>query len=147
VTKLNLPPFDFNIRSSGQSKEIFDSFRRKYIVLTPEEWVRQHFAVFLRDQLHYPQGLMALEVEFKRNGVSNRADIVVYDRSGSPWLIVECKAPEVKLSQDVFYQASRYHSGLGASFIAITNGLVHYCCVLKQDGFEFVKSFPEYPNP
>lgn len=146
MTNLNLPPFDFNIRSSGQSKEIFDSFRKKYVVLTPEEWVRQHFAVFLRDHLHYPQGLMALEIEFKQHGVSNRADIVVHNNMGVPWLIVECKSPDVKLTQEVFYQASRYHAGLGASYIAVTNGISHYCCEYKTEGFEFLNSFPEYPN-
>ncbi|MFN5323536.1 MAG: type I restriction enzyme HsdR N-terminal domain-containing protein [Bacteroidota bacterium] len=144
--QLNLPPFDFTIRSSGQNKEIFDIFRKKYVVLTPEEWVRQHFAVFLRDHLKYPMGLIALEVGLNLNGLSNRADIVVYGRNGNPWMIVECKSPEVKLNQDVFYQASRYHSGLGAEYIATTNGLMHFCCAFQSEGFEFVKAFPTYPS-
>lgn len=145
MKELNLPPFDFNIRSSGQSKEIFDVFRRKFVVLTPEEWVRQHFAVFMRDHLGYPQGFMALEVGLIHNGISNRADIVTYDRSGNPWMIVECKAPEVKISPEVFYQASRYQNSLPAPFISVTNGLVHGCCAWIDGRFEFQKTFPTYP--
>jgi len=146
VKALNLPPFEFNIRSLGQSKEIFDVFRRKFVALTPEEWVRQHFAVFMRDHLGYPQGLMALEVGLIINGVANRADIVTYDREGNPWMIVECKAPEVKVVPEVFYQASRYHSGLQAPFIAVTNGMVHFCCAWHDERFEFQKAFPQFPT-
>ncbi len=146
MKELNLPPFDFTIRSLGQSKEIFDVFRRKFVVLTPEEWVRQHFAVFMRDHLGYPQGYMALEVGLVLNGLTNRADIVTYDRTGKPWMIVECKAPDIKISPEVFYQASRYQNGLAAPFIVVTNGLVHGCCAWLDGRFEFQKSFPKYPE-
>lgn len=116
------------------------------MVLTPEEWVRQHFAVFMRDHLGYPQGYMALEVGLVLNGMTNRADIVTYDRTGKPWMIVECKAPDVKISPEVFYQASRYQNGLAAPFIVVTNGLVHGCCAWLDGRFEFQKSFPKYPK-
>jgi hypothetical protein len=145
MQELNLPPHPFRIRSKGQSTEIFDSIRKKFVMLTPEEWVRQHFIMFIQNELKYPQGVLSVEKGFLVNGRPKRADIVVHDRAGLPWMIVECKAPEIKLTEEVFYQAAGYHLKLNVSYLAVTNGIQHYCCKFAGEKFEFIKGFPPYP--
>jgi hypothetical protein len=144
MVPLNLPPCSFRIRTEGQSKEIFDSLRGKYVALTPEEWVRQHFIVFLRDSLKYPAGLISVEKGFEVNTRKKRADIVVYSADTKPWMVVECKAPSVKLSEEAFFQASSYHDKLSVKYMVVTNGLQHFCCKFDQGRFAFQPGFPSF---
>lgn len=127
MNDLNLPPFDANIRNKGDKYEIFDPIRKKFLILTPEEWVRQHFVNFLVHHQHYPKSLIRLEGGLKYNTLLKRSDIIVYDRCGKPFMLVECKANDVKLSQKVLEQISIYNLKIGAPYQVITNGMVHYC--------------------
>jgi len=144
MTKLNLPSYTFRIRTSGQSKEIFDSLRRKFVTLTPEEWVRQHFVMYLKEELHYPPGFIAIEKGLLLNERAKRSDIVVHDPIGKPWMIVECKAPQINMNEDTFYQAAAYHMKLNVQYLVITNGIQHYCCKFANGNFHFVNGFPAY---
>lgn len=125
---------------------IFDPFRKKYVVLTPEEWVRQNFARYLTDELAYPASRMMTEVSLKLNRMSKRSDIVVYGKTGEPVLLVECKAPEVKITGATFDQAARYNMVFRVSWLLITNGLQHYCCFVdfERQKVEFRESIPVF---
>lgn len=125
---LNLPPFGAKIRRRADGREeIYDPLRRRYICLTPEEWVRQHFCHYLTHHLSYPAGLLANEVTLCIRGVSRRCDSVLYDRNGGrPRLIVEYKAPDVPITQEVFNQISSYNSVLRADYLIVSNGMEHY---------------------
>ena len=127
-------------------KLVFDIIRKKHVSLTPEEWVRQHVIHYLLGYLKYSSGLMAVETLVKVNGLSQRADIVVYDRKGKPAMIVECKAPEVKIDNSVFEQAARYDMKLGVKYLLISNGLRHYCALLNRDEgtFTLLKAIPSF---
>lgn len=146
MKELNLPSYPFRTRTSGQSTEIFDSLRKKFVALTPEEWVRQHFIMFICNQLNYPAAMIAVEMGLKFNTLQRRADIVVHNGQGFPWMIVECKSPSVKLTQEAFYQAAGYHLQLKVQYLAVTNGLQHYCCKFVGETFEFISDFPTYPG-
>ena len=124
---LNLPPFEHKITKSGDNYLIFDILRRKNIVLTPEEWVRQHFLHYLINELCYPKSLISIERGTSYNKLQKRTDLCVYDNSGSPLLLVECKASSVPITQDVVKQVSVYNQTIQAKFVVITNGLAHYC--------------------
>jgi hypothetical protein len=126
--KLNLPEFEYTLRKADGKVWIFDVIRKKFVVLTPEEWVRQHFVQHLITGLRYPKALIKLEGGLKYNTLNKRTDIVVYDRKGEPWMVVECKSPELKISESVLRQASVYNTTLKAKYITISNGLKHYCC-------------------
>ena len=141
---LNFPDFSFKVREQGQSKQIFDSVRRRFVALTPEEWVRQNLIQFMVEVYRYPLSLMAVEKIVKVNGLSQRADVVVYDRTGFPWLIAECKAPSVMISQDTFLQAARYNFSLNVSFLLLTNGHEHFCLKRGENQFEFMESLPNF---
>jgi len=141
---LNFPDFAFRVREDGQSKQIFDSIRKRFVALTPEEWVRQNLIRFMTDVYKYPEALIAIEKMVKVNGLTQRADVVVYDKTAKPWLIAECKAPHVKLSQDTFLQAARYNHTLDVSYLMLTNGHEHYCLKRTDVAFEFMESLPEY---
>ena len=123
---LNLPAAPLRIDTANKKPRVFDVIRKKFVVLTPEEWVRQHF-IHLLISLNYPQALIAVEKLVLVNQLRQRADIVVYNRQGKPALIVECKAPEVPLSNVTIQQAGRYNTRLGVNHIIITNGLSTYC--------------------
>lgn len=144
--ELNLPPFDVKISSEGEKKRIFDVIRRRYVALTPEEWVRQHFVHFLAAEKGYPLSLMANEVQLKLNGMSRRCDTVVYDRTLTPRVIVEYKAPTVEITQKVFDQISRYNRVLRVDFLIVSNGLTHYCCRINyaSQGYTFLPDIPKY---
>ena len=146
MTPLNLPAIEAKIITSGGKKRIFDPVRRKYVVLTPEEWVRQHFIVYLHLHLQYPKALIRVESGLQVNSLNKRSDILVHDREGKPWMLVECKAPEVKLDRKAFNQAAIYNMTIGARYVAVTNGLVHFCCETFGHGVapEFLKEFPEF---
>jgi hypothetical protein len=127
LPKLNLPQFDFKFDESGNCLKIFDEFRKKYLVLTPEEWVRQNFVKFLVFERKYPPGLLKLEHKIKLDRVWKRCDIIIFDKSLKPHLIVECKATEVNISQNTINQIGLYNSKLKVKYLVATNGLQHIC--------------------
>ena len=143
---LNLPTFQFNVQSQGQSKQIFDFVRRRFVALTPEEWVRQHFVRFMVDYHSYPLSLFAIEKQVVVNGLKQRADVVVYNKDGKPWLIVECKAPTVKLDEDTLHQVVRYNLTLNVPYLVLTNGLEHFCLEYQNESFLFLPELPAFPK-
>ena len=145
MQSLNLPTYSFKIKSEGDRKFIFDRFRKKYVVLTPEEWVRQHLALFLVNEKSFPAGRIVVEKTLKFNKMERRCDLLVYGDS-SPSLIVECKAPEVKISQNVFDQIAVYNLEFRVKYLVVSNGIDHYCCKVDfQSGeIQFLKDIPEY---
>lgn len=144
--ELNLPPFDKKIITEGDKSRIFDILRKRYVALTPEEWVRQHFVHFLIEHKGYPSALMGNEVQLNLNGMSRRCDTVVYNRSLAPQLIVEYKAPTIEITQRVFDQISRYNIVLQVRWLIVSNGLTHYCCQVNYDEHKciFVPDIPDY---
>ncbi|MEP3388921.1 MAG: type I restriction enzyme HsdR N-terminal domain-containing protein [Reichenbachiella sp.] len=148
MEELNLPRFQFKVKETVKGREIWDEFRKKYVVLTPEEWVRQHFLKFLNDYLKYPKSLLKTEFEIKYNKLKKRPDIVAYDNTGSALMVVECKAPEVKISEATFQQAAIYNQTLKAKYLVITNGMDHFCCEQnkKTGTFDFVEKIPVYQS-
>jgi type I site-specific restriction endonuclease len=141
---LNLPPCEFRFKKENGKTFIFDTFRKKFILLTPEEWVRQHFLQFLVTEKKYPASRMALEYPLRYNTLSKRGDIVFFAKSGHPELIVECKAPSVKVTQDTFDQAARYNFVLKVRYLIITNGLAHFCCEMdyEKQSYAFLPDIP-----
>ncbi|HSW68024.1 MAG TPA: type I restriction enzyme HsdR N-terminal domain-containing protein [Bacteroidales bacterium] len=128
MQQLNLPAIDdCRLRHRNERTEIFDSFRRKYVVCSPEEWVRQHFAHYLVNYLMFPASLTTIEKPIIVNRKRKRCDIVVHNREGHPLMIVECKSPEVKISEETLHQAMIYDLALHTRFVILTNGLVHFC--------------------
>ncbi len=125
--QLNLPPCRVRIRSVNDKTEIWDDIRKKWLVCTPEEWVRQHFIRFLVEHRGVPPLMIRQEMPLEIFGVKRRPDIVVFASDGRPVLIVECKAPEVRLSNDALQQAAKYNLALGLKYLLITNGMTHYC--------------------
>lgn len=148
MEELNLPKFQFKVKETEKGRAIWDEFRKKYVILTPEEWVRQHFLKFLNVHLGYPKSLLKTEFEIRYNKLKKRPDIVAYDNQGHPLIVVECKAPEVKISNDTFQQAAIYNQTLKARYLVITNGLDHFCCEqeLKTGTFQFIEKIPVYQN-
>lgn len=148
MQRLNLPEYEFKFREQNGQRQIFDVFRKKYVALTPEEWVRQNFLMYLVIEKSYPPSLIAVEAGLKLYRRSKRTDVVVYDKQGSPALVVECKAPEIKINQDVFDQILRYNIALKVKYLIVTNGLEHFCCTLdyKNKSSHFLEVIPEYKN-
>ena len=144
MIQLNLPTFDFKVKKQKDKLYIYDQIRRKYLLLTPEEWVRQHFIHYLCHELKYPKGLMTTESGLKYNGLQRRTDIVVFNRQGAPHLIVECKAPGVTITQHVFNQVAVYNKILKANLLVVSNGLQHFCCKYQEDNshWEFLPGIP-----
>jgi hypothetical protein len=130
MQKLKLPSYSFRIEEKNGKQFIFDDIRRKWLTLTPEEWVRQHFIHFLVEEKMFPKSLMAIEKKVLINGLSQRFDLLVYDRKGNPLLIAEFKSPDVPIDQTTFNQASRYNNVLMAPYFLISNGIVHFVCKL-----------------
>ncbi len=144
---LNLPSFDYRLsRGDDGVTRIYDCLRQKFVALTPEEWVRQHFVNYLITTLGYPRGLMANEVSLKLNRTARRCDTIVYSRQGRPLAIVEYKAPTVAITQTVFDQIARYNSVIGASYLIVSNGLAHYCCRFDDNSqsYTFLREIPGY---
>ncbi len=146
MSSLNLPKFDWDIRESKGSATIFDPLRKKHIILTPEEWVRQHFVQYLIQHLLYPKSLIQLERGHAYNTLTKRTDILVYDRSGSPFMLIECKASHIKIDEKVFRQASVYNKTIQAKYLVVTNGIQHYCCHIDQasSSFTFMNELPAF---
>jgi len=131
--KLNLPEFDLRLKKAEGKVWIFDVIRKKYLVLTPEEWVRQHFVNYLLSERKIPRSLIRIEGGLVYNAMQKRSDIVAYDRNGAPWLIVECKSPAIAVSLAALEQAALYNTTLRAPYICITNGLTHICAHIQWD--------------
>ncbi len=125
--ELNLPKIQATYKKEGGKVFIFDIIRKKHIVLTPEEWVRQHMIHYLIDHLQYPKALFRIEGSLTFNKLRKRSDIVIYDRQAQPWMLIECKAPTLKLTQKAFNQVAVYNMTIGARYVAVTNGIAHYC--------------------
>jgi len=146
MQKLNLPEYSFKIRTVGGKTSIFDSLRKKYVRLTPEEWVRQNFVQFLIAEKKYSPSLIAVEAGVKVNNNPQRADLVIFDRSGNPLLVAEFKAPEVKISQQTFDQIVRYNMQLKVPFLIVSNGMQHYCCRINyaENSYAFLPEIPDF---
>lgn len=146
---LNLPAFAYRVRSlSNGQEEIFDSQRNKYVRLTPEEWVRQHFVNYLVNYCGFPKGRIGNEVPIKVGLTEKRCDSVVFDEMGKPKVIVEYKASSVALTRKVFDQIARYNLTLKVDYLIVSNGLTTYCCRMNRTlgRFEFLESIPNYPD-
>lgn len=146
MQKLNFPDYQFKIKEENKRTQIFDTVRKKYVALTPEEWVRQHIITFLINEKKFPASLIAVEVSFNRGSKKQRGDIVIYTNDGKPRMIIECKAPEVKITQDVFFQIARYNAPLKMNYLVVTNGINHFCCKMDYENGEhiFIKDIPCY---
>lgn len=146
MKSLNLPSFACKIAKKEGKNTIFDNIRKKYVLLTPEEWVRQHFINYLIVYLQYPKALISIEGGLHYNRLHKRSDIVVYNRQGTPFMLVECKAPEVKIAQSIFEQATTYNQILKAPYLVVTNGMDSYCCSIdhKNTTTHFMDELPNY---
>ena len=144
---LNLPRRNFNVKVTPQgNRVIFDRLRRRFVTLAPEEWVRQNFVEFLIADRGFPAGLMSNEMSLTQNGICRRCDTVVTDHPGSPMVIVEYKAPSIKITQTVFDQICRYNMVLQAKYLIVSNGLQHYCCKIDytHNSYSFLPDVPSY---
>ena len=146
LASLNLPQFDLKIKREDDKELIYDSLRRKYVALTPEEWVRQNFVQFLISEKMFPAGLMGNEVPLVQNGIKRRCDSLVSDKFGNPLVIVEYKAPSIEITQKVFDQIVRYNMVLRAQYLAVSNGLKHYFCAIDyaNRSYSFIPMLPAY---
>ena len=146
MSELNLPAYDTNITEHEGKRMIFDFLRRKFVALTPEEWVRQHFVHFLIDHKGYPKGLLANETELRIGDKRLRCDSVLYDKSMKPMMIIEYKAPTIQIQQKTFDQIAVYNLLLHADFLVISNGLQHYCCQMDYErrSYTFLTDIPDY---
>ena len=146
MQKLNLPEYSFRIKTTQGKDFIFDSLRKKFVRLTPEEWVRQNFLQFLVTEKKYSPALITVEALVKVNANPQRADMVVFDRSGSPVLVAEFKAPDVKVSQQTFDQIVRYNMQLKVKFLIVSNGMEHFCCSINyaENSYAFLPEIPEF---
>tara|TARA_B100001063_G_C16564162_1_gene452529 strand:- start:36 stop:509 length:474 start_codon:yes stop_codon:yes gene_type:complete len=146
LPKLNLPLLKPKIKRLEDRIQIFDSVRKKYILLTHEEWVRQSFINYLSRIKNYPLALMKIEHSINYNNLKHRADIVVYNNNLSINIIIECKSPKIKITQETFNQISRYNFDLKANFLVVTNGIQHFCCKVdyQKRKINFLKEIPNY---
>jgi hypothetical protein len=146
MQKLNLPQYKFKLKSNENKTLIFDKVRKKYFVLTPEEWVRQHYISFLIEEKKYPVSLIAIEKQLTINGLKKRSDILIFNTDGKPEIIVECKAPSVKITQETFDQIARYNLTLKANYLVVTNGLQHIFCKIDtlKESYIFLPEIPDY---
>ncbi len=146
MLQLNLPEYNFNIKNVNKKNYIFDANRKKYVVLTPEEWVRQYYIRFLTEEKAYPSSLIAIEKQLSLNGMKKRCDAIVYNYNAEPVMIIEFKAPNIKITQHTFDQAAVYNSKLKVDFLMISNGLEHYCCKVdfENNKYSFFSEIPDF---
>nr|WP_314834508.1 type I restriction enzyme HsdR N-terminal domain-containing protein [uncultured Flavobacterium sp.] len=146
MQKLNFPFYTFRFKNSENKVSIFDEIRKKFIILTPEEWVRQHVVQFLLEEKKYPKSLINVEKVLKINGLRKRYDVVVFNSDGSIFILIECKAPEIKISQATFDQIARYNMTMNSEFLMVTNGLNHYFCQMdfENEKYTFLENLPNY---
>ncbi|WP_298953022.1 type I restriction enzyme HsdR N-terminal domain-containing protein [uncultured Nonlabens sp.] len=143
---LRLPAGNFRVKSTEKGRAIFDQIRKKFVILTPEEWVRQHVVLFLLSRKRIPKNLLNVEKQLIIAGTSKRYDILSYNTDGSIHLIVECKAPEVRIDQSVFDQIARYNLAVKAQYLMVTNGIDHYFCTMdyEKETYNFITDLPQY---
>jgi len=148
LKQLNLPEYSFRISGKEGEEMILDPIRKKFVRLTPEEWVRQNFVQYLIHEGKYPPGLIAIEIMSKFNKLKNRVDVLVHDRKGNPVMIVECKSPEIKINDEVFDQIVRYNMGFRVPYLIVTNGMDHYACKIdvENNKYEFLLVIPLYDD-
>ena len=146
MTPLHLPPIEAKIKTENGQTKIWDGLRRRFVALTPEEWVRQHFTAYLIGQKGYSPTLMANEVSIALNGMNRRCDTVVYQRDLTPRVIIEYKRPDVKITKRVFSQVCRYNLVMHVDYLIVSNGLEHYCCRMNyaQQTYEFLNDIPDF---
>jgi len=146
MQQLHFPSYSFRFKNSENKVSIFDEIRKKFIILTPEEWVRQHVVRFLLEEKKYPKSLINVEKVLTINGLRKRYDIVVFNPDGSIFVLVECKAPEIKTSQATFDQIARYNMTLKAEYLMVTNGHNHYFCQMdfENEKYDFLAALPDY---
>ena len=146
MQQLHFPNYNFRFKNNENKVSIFDEIRKKFIILTPEEWVRQHVVQFLMLEKKYPKSLINVEKVLKINDLRKRYDVVVFNPDGSIHILVECKAPEIKISQNTFDQIARYNLVLKAKYLMVTNGLNHYFCQMdfENEKYVFLKELPIY---
>ena len=148
MQKLQFPTYTFRFKNSENKIAIFDEIRKKFILLTPEEWVRQHVVQFLLQEKNYPKSYINIEKLIKINSLTKRYDIVVYQPNGELFLLIECKAPEVKITQETFNQIARYNLVLNAKYLMVSNGLNHYFCQMdfENEKYVFLEELPSFEN-
>ena len=146
MQELNFPQFSFRFKNNENKVSIFDVIRKKFIILQPEEWVRQHCVHYLIEEKKYPKSLINVEKELTINGLKKRYDIVVFKPNGSIFMIVECKAPKIAIKQNTFDQIAQYNLTLNADYLMVTNGLNHYYCVMdfEAEKYQFLEDIPNY---
>lgn len=146
MQKLNLPEYDFRVKTEDGKNVIYDGIRRKFVVLTPEEWVRQNFIMYLKNEKKYPENLMAVEKQIRVNHNQRRFDLLVYSRNGQPLLIAEFKAPNIKITQETFDQVVRYNMSLRVEKVIVSNGLQHFACEIDytNNSYSYLPEIPGY---
>ena len=146
MQRLNFKAYNFRFKNKENKRAIFDPIRKKFILLTPEEWVRQHTLQFLIQEKNYPTSLINVEKVITINGLIKRYDIVVFKSDGSLQLVVECKADSINISQETFDQIARYNMALKADYLMVTNGLNHFYCTIdyQKEAYQFLKDLPSY---
>lgn len=149
MQKLNLPEYAFRTKIEKGKQLIFDPIRKKFVALTPEEWVRQNFIQYLKNDKDYPETLMAVEKQIKVNGKQRRFDLLIYSRNGQPYLIAEFKAPNVKITQNAFDQVVRYNISLRVERVVVSNGLQHFACEIDyvKNSFIYLPEIPVFSEP
>ena len=143
---LNFPSYNFRLKNRENKITVFDELRKKFVVLTPEEWVRQHVVHFLLNEKKFPKSLLNVEKQLKVQGLLKRYDVIAYNPDGSIHLVVECKAASVPVGQETFDQIARYNLALNSTFLMVTNGLNHYFCKMNysQEKYDFLPDLPEW---
>jgi hypothetical protein len=143
---LNFPPYPFRLKQDGSKTYIFDELRKRFLILTPEEWVRQHLVKYLIEEKNYPRTLIKLEGGLKLNALQKRSDILLFNLKGEKVMLVECKAPSVKITQETFDQIARYNSVHRVSWLVVSNGLQHFCCEVDfiKGSYHFQEAIPAY---
>ena len=146
MQQLNLPAYDFRVKTENGKQMIFDSIRKKFVVLTPEEWVRQNFIEYLKIVKQYPANLMAVEKQIMVNGKQRRFDLLIYNRKATPYVIVEFKSPDVKITQETFDQVVRYNMALRVEKVIVSNGLQHFACEIdyENNSYNYLNEIPEF---
>ncbi|MFS4491764.1 type I restriction enzyme HsdR N-terminal domain-containing protein [Maribacter sp. 2308TA10-17] len=146
MLQLNFPAYKFRFKNSENKVQIFDVIRKKFVVLQPEEWVRQHLVHYLISEKKYPSSLINVEKQLTINGLKKRYDIVVFNSDGSIEILIECKAPDISISQTTFNQIAQYNLNLKANFLMVTNGLEHFYCKMdfEKEKYSFLKDIPDF---
>lgn len=143
---LNFPAYHFRFKNSKNKVHIFDVIRKKFVVLQPEEWVRQHLVHYLIEDKRYPESHINVEKQLTLNSIKKRYDVVVFNSGGSIRILVECKAPKIKIDQNTFDQIARYNMNLKAEYLMVTNGLRHFYCKMdfEKEKYRFLKDIPDF---